>query len=151
MFHEEVISGKTGRYLGKGRRPSSGVTSSKDQGDGDSDPQGSPGDGVVHTSERSLWCAGDLEYLYSHTCQSLVKDCPQSLKMFPGHPSLDTSGPMNIRQEIDGLLCRYLQPASCLHFKIEPQKQGKQPDLVSCGHLKIAVMAETGRGYTLSE
>ena len=56
------------------------MTSSKDEGNGDSDPQGSHGDGVVHTSERSLLWAGDMEYLYSHTCQSLVKlvkDCPQ--------------------------------------------------------------------------
>ena len=66
MFHQEVISGKTGRCLGKGRRPSSGVTSSKDQGSGDSDPQGSPGDGSSHFREVPIMCGRSGVFILPH-------------------------------------------------------------------------------------
>ena len=58
-------------------------------------------------------------------------------------PEFGFSGP-RLTQEIGRCWTMHLQPASCLHFKIEvPIQTGKSLDFVSCGHLKITGMVET--------
>ena len=52
-----------------------------------------------------------------------------------------------LRQGINGLQVRHLQPASCLYFKIEiTTGTGKMLGFVSYGHFEITVMAESEKG-----